>query len=187
MNIFSKLAKHDNFWNILIYIVMAIAAQISAEMHSAILLIASFTLVPYLLTKFNKVKYLDGKFINAEGKDLSHHLPTKLPLVLILTIILCIYTLPKVSSLAPEHFGWFFIMVTIGFIPFSYFVFINCPISLLFNEEGNKLYGFTSSSPRRDYFANERKAAQDRSCSASYNMLPGNSHYSSFRNSFHKR
>lgn len=193
MNIFSKLAKYDNFWNVLIYLAMAIAAQISAEMYSATLLIAAFTLVPYLLSKCNKVQYIEGKFINAKGKDLSKHLPKKLPLVFVLTIIFCIYTLPKVSSLAREHIDGVLIMLTIGFIPFLYFIFINCPISLLFTGEVNKLYGGTLTydhhdffHPRRDYFADERKAAQDRSSSASYSALAGNINYSNYQNTFRK-
>ena len=84
----------------------------------------------FTLSAFNKVTFKDDMFFNNQGDDLSNNLPTKFAewaAIVVLIAFICIST--NLISLGYNLFASIFT------ISISYFLFKNCPIAILINEE----------------------------------------------------
>lgn len=135
--IISRFSK-DNFWNLIVYFGIVLTVLVAEQNGSALLLISSFTVVPYILTRFNKVKYLaNGTCTNSQGDDLSNKPAVLAFVIIMLNFILCVFGdvagwLSFLSSI-PQPFKFTAFTCCIMFCPFMYFIIANCPISILFN------------------------------------------------------
>lgn len=140
MNFIIARFSKDNFWNLGVFTGILLAVFVAEQNGSIVLLISAFTLVPYLLTRPNKVRYLeDGTCVNSEGQELSNRASCVIFGIIVLSIIfnafgratglldfLC--DVPEVMR-APTFVG------CIIFWPFVYVIIKNYPISILFNVD----------------------------------------------------
>jgi hypothetical protein len=84
----------------------------------------------FSLSAFNKVTFKDDMFFNSQSDDLSNNLPTKFAewtAIVVLIAFICIAT--NLISLGYNLFASIFTIII------SYFLFKNCPIAILINEE----------------------------------------------------
>jgi hypothetical protein len=134
MNFITSRLSKDNFWNLVVFLGILLTVAIAEHFSSALMFVLAFTAVPYLLTRFNKVKYLeDGTIVNSQGEDLNDRLPRALLLIIILDLILISYKFFGLIAKTPDGFKGTVALGIITFLPTLYFVIKNCPISILFN------------------------------------------------------
>lgn len=170
------LLTKDRIWNIATFGSVILSLFFAGQAKSALLIIGSITLVPYIFSRFNKVTYsAEGVFINSKGEDLRERLPKRLGMILCITLIAIAATFTSLPSLLPYRFIVPSFAMLIFTIPFLYFMVINCPISILCNKSAyqKEVSGITPSD-NPSLHTGERQAAIDRRCSASYSMLVGN-------------
>ncbi|MCC8399353.1 MAG: hypothetical protein LN563_02080 [Rickettsia endosymbiont of Platyusa sonomae] len=142
-----------------------------------IILVLSLTLVPYLLTRFNKTKYISNKiFLNSQGKDLTNKLPKRFSIIFLVNIF---FTAACIS----KNFNELNLSSIIGIalvLPISYFIYKNCPISILFNKNAwqEEVIGIKAGT----YNANVHSSSTFSSNNIYYTgiehrNLPGNMYY----------
>ena len=140
----------DNFWNILTWIAMPVSVYISSEYGSFCGLISSFTLVPYILAKFNNI-YFDPsskedtplnevKVFNKRGESLSMHLPFEFDYVKSCFIISVIIMVIIGNVFAPGEIVTSLIIFALLGLPMSYFIKNNIPVSAFFNSKAWDYY-----------------------------------------------
>ena len=167
----------DRIWNIVTFVSVIIALLIAEQTKSALLVVGSITLVPYICFRFNKVTYsAEGVFVSSNGEDLSARLPKRLGMILCITLIAISATFTSLPNFLPHRFIVPSFAMLIFIIPFLYFMVINCPISILCNKNSyqKEVSGIVPSAHSSFYNSKERQVAIDRRCSASYSMLVGN-------------
>ncbi|WP_341753795.1 hypothetical protein [Candidatus Tisiphia endosymbiont of Dioctria rufipes] len=85
MNWIKSRLNKDNFWNLMFWRGICFSVFLSEQIADfsgiggLVSLVLSLTLIPYILTRFNQVKYTDNKiFLNSQGEDLTNRLPKRL-------------------------------------------------------------------------------------------------------------
>ncbi len=142
--------KKDNFWNLVFWVGMSagtvvsffLAPKANSEQGFSYLALAVFlsTLigVPILVRSFSKVTFVkENIFVNSEGRELK--VPKDLPMaffVIVGTVGSMILAGLLLYKYKVSHFIVPFIMIPLLFgIPTLFFIFKNCPISILFNRK----------------------------------------------------
>jgi MFS family permease len=185
----------DNFWNIVFWLGMStgtlisffLAPKANSEQGFSYLALAVFlsTLigVPILVRSFSKVTFVkENIFVNSEGRELK--VPRDLPMaffVIVGTVGTLVLTGLLLDKYKVSDLISILIFVPLLFgIPTLFFIFKNCPISILFNRKvwsvmanvkgsGNNLNHLHSST-----LSNTDAGWRN---SASYYYRPGNIYY----------
>jgi hypothetical protein len=129
---------------------MPVSVYISSEYGSFCGLISSFTLVPYILAKFNNI-YFDPsskgdtplnevKVFNKRGESLSMHLPFEFDYVKSCFIISVIIMVIIGNVFAPGEIVTSLIIFALLGLPMSYFIKNNIPVSAFFNAKAWDYY-----------------------------------------------
>jgi hypothetical protein len=140
----------DNFWNVLTWIAMPLGVFVSAEYGSICGLIASFTLVPYILAKCNNI-YFDPSakedtplnavlVFNKQGESLSMHLPFKFDMTKSWLVLIIIVMPFLIKIFHPDLLTGTIILFALLWLPMSYFIKNNIPISAFFNAKAWDYY-----------------------------------------------
>ena len=168
------LLSKDNFWNLVVYFGIVLTVFAGEQLESATIFICAFTITPYILTRFNKVRYLeDGRCINSQGDDLSDRLPRALPLIIALDAMLVSFKFFGLIAKTPDGFKGTVALGIIALLPILYFIIKNCPISILFNLEAlsrNRI-GATSCSFKTNSMLHTRPMNNSHAHSSSRNEL----------------
>jgi hypothetical protein len=142
----------DNFWNLMFAVgfiigmglvfITAPKAPAPWPIYSSIIFWTTLLGVPLVVRHFSKITFIDGKFLNKEGIKLD--IPKQLPngFFLVATTIGTAILIGAISDkLAKSHpmivdfiFAPIF-LILFFFIPVLFFIFKNCPISILFNYQ----------------------------------------------------
>jgi len=140
----------DNFWNILTWVAIPLSVEISSEYGSFCGLISSFTLVPYILAKFNNIYFdpsskedtplTEVKVFNKRGESLSMHLPFEFDYVKSCFIVSVILTVIIGNVFAPSELNTSLIIFALLGLPMSYFIKNNIPVSAFFNAKAWDYY-----------------------------------------------
>lgn len=138
MNFITSRLNRDNFWNLVVYFGILLTVFISAQTQSLLGLTCAFTITPYILTRFNRVKYLEeGSCVNSQGQDLSNRAFVHIVNIIVSSVILaaCLNAFDFFDFLLemPQQFKFTALIGCVIFWPFVYFMFKNYPISILFN------------------------------------------------------
>lgn len=189
--IISRFSK-DNFWNIAVYFGILLTVFVAEQYESVLLFVIAFTIVPYILTRFNKVRYLkDGTCVNSQGEDLSGRAPRFIFVIIVLNIILMAflnaYGYFGFLSNVPQCCTLAVFTGCIIFWPFAYFIFKNCPISALLNADSWQISRAASASHASDPTLRHRPMTSSHDHSSSrndfitsptYSHLPQNVYHS---------
>jgi hypothetical protein len=140
----------DNFWNVLTWVAIPLSVEISSEYGSILGLIGSFTLVPYILAKFNNIYFdpsskedtplTEVKVFNKRGESLSMHLPFEFDYVKSCFIISVIIMVIIGNVFAPSEIDTSLIIFILLGLPMSYFIKNNIPVSAFFNAKAWDYY-----------------------------------------------
>lgn len=116
----------DNFWNLMFWLGMSggISAALSLGEINAVLGGVLFWMtiifVPLIIKGCSEVAYIGNKvFLNSKGESLAGKYPKNLGAIIILAIIMMIVT--RLTAI-------------LFLIPTLYFIYKNCPVSILFNK-----------------------------------------------------
>jgi hypothetical protein len=147
----------DNFWNILTWVAMPMSVYMSLEYGNNIFengtiwgLISSFTMVPYILAKFNNIYFdpsskedtplTEVKVFNKRGESLSMHLPFEFDYVKSCLIFVIIIMPLIINIFHPDRVtGNIVLFIFLG-LPMSYFIKNNIPVSAFFNAKAWDYY-----------------------------------------------
>ncbi len=147
----------DNFWNVLTWVAMPVFVYISLEYGNNICengticgLISSFTMVPYILAKFNNIYFdpsskedtplTEVKVFNKRGESLSMHLPFEFDYVKSCLIFVIIIMPLIINIFHPGRVtGNIVLFIFLG-LPMSYFIKNNIPVSAFFNAKAWDYY-----------------------------------------------
>ena len=140
----------DNFWNILTWVAIPLSVEISSEYGSILGLIGSFTLVPYILAKFNNIYFdpsskedtplAEVKVFNKRGESLSMHLPFEFDYVKSCFIVSIIMMVIIGNVFTPSEIDTSLIIFALLGLPMSYFIKNNIPVSAFFNSKAWDYY-----------------------------------------------
>ena len=147
----------DNFWNVLTWIAIPFSVYMSLEYGNNIFengtiwgLIISFTMVPYILAKFNNIYFdpsskedtplTEVKVFNKRGESLSMHLPFEFDYVKSWLIIIITFLPIILYIFQPELLTGTVILFTLLGLPMSYFIKNNIPVSAFFNAKAWDYY-----------------------------------------------
>ena len=135
----------DNFWNVLTWVAMPLCGFLSITYNSGWGMLASFTLVPYILAKCNNIYFdhvaMDStplnevKVFNKRDQSLSIHLPFKLSMVFVQFIFSVIAFVVLINIFSASFSTGFIIMFVLFWWPMSYFIKNNIPVSTFFNSK----------------------------------------------------
>jgi hypothetical protein len=134
-------------------------------------LISSFTLVPYILAKFNNIYFdpsskedtplTEVKVFNKRGESLSMHLPFEFDYVKSCLIFVIIIIPLIINIFHPDRVtGNIVLFIFLG-LPMSYFIKNNIPVSALFNAKAWDYYEVW-------YTPNDKKVSHNTSTSSDY-------------------
>jgi len=147
---FIKARKNkDNFWNLMFTVGMILGWSITfgfGKQYSTAAFISAWSTilgVPFIVRHFSKITFSDGKFLNREGIELD--IPKQVPngfFLVATTVIAVMLTGAIADSFAKSHpdsiINLIFLpilSIELFFIPVLFFIFKNCPISILFNYQ----------------------------------------------------
>lgn len=140
----------DNFWNVLTWVAIPLSVEISSEYGSILGLIGSFTLVPYILAKFNNIYFdpfskedtplTEVKVFNKRGESLSMHLPFEFDYVKSCFIVSVIIMVIIGNVFTPSEIDTSLIIFALLGLPMSYFIKNNIPVSAFFNAKAWDYY-----------------------------------------------
>ncbi|EER20772.1 MULTISPECIES: hypothetical protein [spotted fever group] len=149
-SIFKKPISKDNFWNLIFWLGMSVGTLVSfflapkansgqgfSYLALAVFLITLIT-VPLIVRSCSKVNFVkEDIFVNSEGRELK--VPKDLPMaffVIVSTIGSIILTGLLLDKYKVSDLISILIFVPLLFgIPTLFFIFKNCPISILFNRK----------------------------------------------------
>jgi len=113
-------------------------------------LISSFTLVPYILAKFNNIYFdpsskedsplTEVKVFNKRGESLSMHLPFEFDYVKSWFLIIIVFLPIILYIFQPELLTGTVVLFALLGLPMSYFIKNNIPISAFFNAKAWDYY-----------------------------------------------
>ncbi|MDR0773926.1 MAG: hypothetical protein LBE72_01155, partial [Rickettsia sp.] len=134
------------------------------------------TLVPYILTRFNQVKYTDNKiFLNSQGEDLTNRLPKRLGVVFLVNIFFS-------AACISKNFNELTISSIIGIaltLPILYCIYKNCPISILFNKNAwqEEIIGMKAGAYNANYSTSTFSSNNVYYTGIEYRNSPSNMYY----------
>ena len=129
----------DNFWNVMFWVGICLNIVLIEVTDSILLFLISLVLIPVSLTKINKVKYTeDNIFMTSSGRILNSIFPLQFSWVLAAMILLTAFVFVPFFIIPVVKVTGFIIATFVGFpllILTLYFIYKNCPISILFNKK----------------------------------------------------
>ncbi|WP_341751202.1 hypothetical protein [Candidatus Tisiphia endosymbiont of Piscicola geometra] len=138
MNWIKSRLNKDNFWNLMFWLGICFNMAMSEIFDSIFLTLITLFVVPKFLVMFNKVTYTEDKtFFNKQDQSLTDRLPKNFGTVLALTIVLTAFVFIPFFMLNGVILFDLTATTFLGFllaIPTLYFIYKNCPISILFNK-----------------------------------------------------
>ena len=169
--VFSLKMSKDRFWNFVFWFGMSAgfsaASSIKAFPSIAIaLFLLTLIIVPLTVFLFSKTTFVkDSIFLTREGReiDITKDLPTRFPIV-VTTVAFTVLTgaiLDKIGTAIPN-------IVAATILINVFFVFKNCPISILFNR---KLWSYIAANAP---MPTRRRNEESTSTSSHYWYLPNN-------------
>jgi hypothetical protein len=189
---FSKRLNKDNLWNIIFALAMGFSISLSftlveTENNAAGIAIfwSTILIVPFTVRKMQKITFSQELgFLDRLGNPLKDRLPKKFPLALIAAGASCALIGNIADNMKLD------IMYSITLIPFmfflvinSYFIIINCPISILFYKKAWALEEKDAKnwSERNQMFMQQLHRINEdsyrRSASFEYSFLSTNIHH----------
>jgi hypothetical protein len=169
---FKKLATKDNFWNLMFWVGMVSSIFVSEQLHdlspvlSLICIILSFVTVPGLLINFNKVSFIAPEtFINSNGENLQHRFPKHFPIVFVINLLTSGIIISKnFNELSVTSITAIFMT-----LPTLYFIFKNCPISIITHAKAWKEevigWKYDPNAPHTKYNFSSSRNIHERSLS----------------------
>jgi hypothetical protein len=137
--------------------------------------------IPVIVRYFSKTTFVkDNMFLNSEGDLIAEESVPDLGLIMISMIASVIITgLLFDKFKVPDHLGTVVISAILFGIPSLYFMFKNCPISILFNHKywESRPIAKRNSSGNDDHYQQYISGCRNRINSPIYQNLPGNVHY----------
>ncbi|WP_375331690.1 hypothetical protein [Candidatus Tisiphia endosymbiont of Temnostethus pusillus] len=188
MNWIKSRLNKDNFWNLMFWWGMSFGLFLSVFLDeykyvSNALFWITILLVPYLVAKYNKVKYTEDKmFLNSQGQNLMNRLPKQLFWIIIAMIAVVALT----GSILDAHwkevndFIAFPLLFSIFlFVPTLYFIYKNCPISILFNKNAwqERIIGMRAGAYNANYSTSTFSSNNIYYTGIEYRNFPSNMYY----------
>lgn len=144
MNFIKSRLNKDNFWNLMFWVGMTIGLSITeifGDQNPVAAFVSAWITIlgmPYIMTKARPVTFdkNDG-FFNSDGMSLKNSYPTRLGVVIFITLLLLAFIGLIVDSShinTPPLLDAVFMLSFFILIPTLYFIYKNCPISILFNK-----------------------------------------------------
>ena len=195
----SEWLTKDRFWNFVFWFGMSSGLALGDvfRFNFKILQIASFVnwttliLIPLLLLIFNRTRFIKkDTFTNSQGNLLTKkQLPYMFPLAIMSGFGFAFIVAETILPKGVENIIISFIFFSCLFSGLSlYFIFKNCPISLLFNYKfwNFKLYlgrrvNSTSNHFSSSSSSSNRSSSSDYYTNPVYSSSPSNIHYESHR------
>ena len=185
--VFSLKMSKDRFWNFVFWFGMSAgfsaASSIKAFPSIAIaLFLLTLIIVPLTVFLFSKTTFVkDSIFLTREGReiDIKKDLPTRFPII-VTTVAFTVLTgaiLDKIGTAIPTIVATIILINVFFLIPTLFFVFKNCPISILFNR---KLWSYiVANAPmptrrRTDYQGSHKTLLDNKFISPRFYYLPYN-------------
>jgi len=131
----------DNFWNVIFFVgtsLCVLIAQILSDTIPGGVAILLFTLIsaPYFIARVNRIEYKENILCSSStGRPLLNHLPKNLGFILWLSIPFTAFGILFIHDKYPsldENLAIY--NALFWFIPTMYFIFKNCPVSVIFNK-----------------------------------------------------
>ena len=175
VNFIKERLNRDNFWNVMFWVWMS--SGLSAAWYfgesdtilGGVFFWITLILVPLVVKGCSEVVFIGNKvFLNSEGQSLVGKYPKHLGAIIILTIAVMIITglvMDKCFDHVNNDISSTILTSILFLIPTLYFIYKNCPISILFNKHawhansGTGFYqkGHTPSiPPSRDYITDPK-------------------------------
>lgn len=183
----ARLSK-DNFWNLMFAIGMTFgfvtAFEFGREYSTTAFLVSWSTIlgIPLLVRKYTTVSFTTAKtFLNSQGEDISSRIPKTLVWLIVFTIGVTALTgniIDNHGKNLPEIVSSLLIFFALFFSFSSYFILINCPISVLFNLDVWKQKS-DFSTPYQPRHKSAFDSSHDDRYSLSRSYLPCNIHHRS--------
>jgi len=177
--LFDSFANKDNFWNLLFALGVVLGSL-------TIGFVFSFIIMLFVLKRFNKVTFSDGKVFSSQNKELSIQKQTPSAVFVIITTVASTLFISMnftsyLNSL-PDTLSAAIITSCFVFIPTLFFILKNCPISLLFCASFWKENNKNTSSPDFNHNSSERNAFSspsqlDYQTQLRYSDRPENTHF----------
>ncbi|WP_375333260.1 MULTISPECIES: hypothetical protein [unclassified Candidatus Tisiphia] len=191
MNWIKSRLNKDNFWNLMFWsgVVFSVFMVILLDelLHNKVVNFISawitILLVPYLIARCNKVKYTEDKiFLNSEGQNLMNRLPKQLFWVILLMFAVTVW----VGSMLDTHWkdvndfiSSILIVGTLLSVPTLYFIYKNCPISILFNKNAwqQEIIGMKAGTYNSNVHSSTFSSNNIYYTGIEHRNLPGNMYY----------
>ena len=188
----SKWLTKDRFWNFVFWFGMSFGMASAAFAKSGLGLLATskvimwstIALVPLIVVLANKTRFIKkNTFANSEGIIIAKEQRPKATFLALLAGIGLAFVIAE--TVLPKGNGNFFAALVFFTSLFSgislYFIYKNCPISILFNRRAWSFEKLDSTEQNSKLFDNHfdqsqrsSRDAQDRRCSPSYQSLGQN-------------
>ena len=162
--VFSLKMSKDRFWNFVFWFGMSVGFSTASAIKglpsiASMVFWLTLVFVPLAIFFFSKTTFIkDSIFLTKEGRkiDIKKDLPTRFPIVVttVAFTVLTVAVLDKIGTAIPTIVAVTILINVFFLIPTLFFVFKNCPISILFNR---KLWSYIAanalkSSPRSNLF-----------------------------------
>ncbi|MDR0329142.1 MAG: hypothetical protein LBH99_00450 [Rickettsia sp.] len=140
-------------------------------------------LVPYLITRCNKVKYTKDKiFLNSEGQNLMNRLPKQLFWVIVLMFVVTVWVGSMLDTQWQDVNNLISSILIIGTllsVPTLYFIYKNCPISILFNKNAwqEEIIGMKAGAYNANYSTSTFSSNNIYYTGIEYRNSPSNMYY----------
>ena len=172
-----KMSK-DRFWNFVFWFGMSTGLSAASAIKgfpsiAIALFLLTLIIVPLTVFLFSKTTFVkDSIFLTREGRkiDIKKDLPTRFPIV-VTTVAFTVITgaiSDKIGAAIPTILASTILINVFFLIPTLFFVFKNCPISILFNR---KLWGYIATNAP---MPTRRRNEESTSTSSHYWYLPNN-------------
>ena len=190
----TKWLTKDRFWNFVFWFAMsfgfAVTFSVSSEQQAkynlgTIFIWATMIGVPLLVRHFSKTTCVkDNIFLNSEGDLITEEQTPKSTFLALLAGVGLTFIIAE--TILPKGYNNFFLDIVFFLSVFSgislYFIYKNCPISILFNRKAWELRSTErrKSSGNDDYYERHRRNSNNshaRTYDSSYRHLPGNIHH----------
>ena len=138
MNFIKARLNKDNLTNLLFFLGMQLGLGLSSLCLEISALLAGIffwmtvIFVPLIVRDFSGVAFVGNKtFLNSKGESLVAKYPKHLGSVIVLTLLLAAF-----CSYSDDNINTAVLRLVLFLIPTLYFIYKNCPISILFYKTG---------------------------------------------------
>ena len=176
--VFSLRMSKDRFWNFVFWFGMSAGFSTASAIKdlpiiASVVFWLTLIFVPLTIFFFSKTTFIkDSIFLTKEGReiDIKKDLPTRFPII-VTTVAFTVLTgaiLDKIGTAISTIVATIILINVFFLIPTLFFVFKNCPISILFNR---KLWSYiVANAP----MPTRRRNEESTSTSSHYWYLPNN-------------